>query len=261
MNRLGRLAAGIIVAIGIIWSFSFMNKSPRSIPRQSPTRSTYAYDSPVSTNPADVATATGILKKTSPVVPVSTATTTGTPPAAVKSPLLLLFRQEPNAILRREALQKWGEGKQAGVMDVATAAVTDSDPTVILQALNILARLGDKNSVPLLLLVLQENHGRPDGYGMPIREAAIRALGQLGEGSTVTVLVRELNRHEDLSYDNNIVEALGQIGDASALEPLNRQIARLENFKPVESIALEPLKQALAITVAARDRITKTKEK
>ena len=179
------------------------------------------------------------------------------PPTAALSPLVVQYRREPNAILRREAMRKGDEEKQPGVLEVARVAVSDADPTVILQALAILETRRDKSSAPLLTRALQENARRPDGYGMPIREAAIRALGQCGDASVVPVLVKELDRHDDLSYDNAIVQALGQIGDASALEALNAQIQRLEKFKPVESIAREPLKQALAITTAARDRIMK----
>jgi N-acetylglutamate synthase/N-acetylornithine aminotransferase len=95
---------------------------------------------------------------------------------------------------------------------------------------------------------------------MPIREMAIRALGACGGGDNVPQLVAELERHEDLSYDNVVVESLGLIGHVSALDALNRQIRRLEQFKPRERMVQEVVQRALEITIAARDRIIKRGE-
>ena len=95
---------------------------------------------------------------------------------------------------------------------------------------------------------------------MPIRELPTRALGACGGGDNVPQLVAELERHEDLSYDNVVVESLGLIGHVSALDALNRQIRRLEQFKPRERMVQEVVQRALEITIAARDRIIKRGE-
>lgn len=182
------------------------------------------------------------------------------PVPAAPSALVAEYRGEPNAILRREAMVKWNQENQPGVGEVVQIAVADADPSVILQALEILGRRGDKASAPLLARVIRENGIRADGYGMPIREMAIRALGICGGGANVPQLVAELDRHEDLSYDNVVVEAMGLIGDVSALDALNRQIRRLEQFKPGERMVQEVVQRALEITIAARDRITKRGE-
>ena len=198
------------------------------------------------------------------VVDAAVSATSGSATAVTgavgRLPLIAQYKGEPNAILRREAMLKWSQEEQPAIGEVVQVAVTDGDPSVILQALEILARRGDKASAPLLASVIRDNAIRPDGYGMPIREMAIRALGACGGGDNVPQLVAELERHEDLSYDNVVVESLGLIGHVSALDALNRQIRRLEQFKPGERMVQEVVQRALEITIAARDRIIKRGE-
>ena len=190
--------------------------------------------------------------------PHAVAAATGMPQqAGADATLLALYRGEPNAILRREALRRWDAERQPGLSEVARVAAADADPTVIVQALEILERLADRDAAPLLLRILEENRDRPDGYGMPIRAAAIRALGACGDIGSIPALVKELERHEDLSHDNAVVQALARIGHASALTALDGQLGYLAKFNPTESIVQESLREARELTPEARDRISK----
>lgn len=179
----------------------------------------------------------------------------GPPVKGETGSLMELYRGQPNAILRREALKKWAVEDRPGAPEAAEFAVRDADPTVILQALEILGSRGQRSSMSVLACVLQDNVRRPDGYGPAICEAAVLALGQCGDSSVASVLIKELERHDDLSYDTAVVKSLGMIGDHSALDALDRHIHRMETLKPTEAIALEPWRQAMAAAIEARNRI------
>ena len=165
------------------------------------------------------------------------------------------YRREPNPILRRERLRTWADEKRPNLYDVALLAVRDDDPTLVLQGVSILAALKEKRLAPLLLRLLEENRRRPDGYGPPIREAVVLALGACGDPAVVPLLVRDLDAHDDFSYDQTIVKALGDIGAKSALPAIDRQIAWLEAHKPTEAIALGPWRDAMNTAREARRQI------
>jgi HEAT repeat protein len=185
------------------------------------------------------------------------ATVLGPAATAEGAALIEQYRRQSNAILRREALKTWHREGRSAALEVATAAVLDPDPTVVLQALQILESAGRRDSTPVLAQVLEQNLRRPDGYGLVIRQEAIRALGRCGDHSVTPLLTRELEKHSDLGYDTTLVAALGQVGDRSALATLEQHLRRLEERRPSEAIALEPWKQAVQTAQLAIQTIKK----
>ena len=196
------------------------------------------------------ATACAWAQEAPPASAAASAPAKGTPLA-----LTARLRAEPNAVLRRELLAGARGAATADVEAAAAAATEDADPTVVIEALDVI-RLGRfRNQADRLVQTLSRNRRRPDGYGPAIRESAMRALGACGGASAVPALVAELERHEDLGYDTVAVTSLGEIGDRSALAAVDAFIARLETLKPKEAIALEPWQRAMAAALEARQRV------
>jgi len=180
---------------------------------------------------------------------------TGSPHRSSSLPLATQFRQEKNSILRLNKLKKWTKEERLGLDRAAILALDDSDPIVVMEGLSILSQFRSPYSTGLLLKALDENHNRPDGYGLAICKVAIQSLGKSKDASAVPALLKELNEHMDLAYDRIIVEALGNIGDLSALQAVTQFIAYLETVKPEEPIALNPWKDTMTTALTARKKL------
>jgi HEAT repeat protein len=169
------------------------------------------------------------------------------------------LRAERNDVLRRELLARWNRENRPGTEAAAEWALSDPDPTVILQAIEILKNRKTRSAAPAMMRVIEQNRRRPDGYGTAIREAAATALGACGNAAAVPLLLKELEGHDDLSYDVAVVKALGDIGEIAALPAVESQLRRLETLKPTEALALGPWRQAMETAQAARQKLSGTR--
>ncbi|MFC1479572.1 HEAT repeat domain-containing protein, partial [Planctomycetota bacterium] len=115
------------------------------------------------------------------------------------------------------------------------SALEDKHPDVVIQAALSLKICSSKKSETQLLKILKANQKREDGYDMAIRSAVIQALATCSDnktGKAVKALIPELEKHEDLSYDNTITAVLMKIGDPSALPALQKHLEKLLARKP-----------------------------
>ena len=166
------------------------------------------------------------------------------------------FVSENNSILRMEKLRRWNTEKKGGIDKVATVALEDSDPMIVMEAIGVLGELKSDASTTELLKVLDEGRERPDGYGQAICLAAITALGTAQNASPATpLLVASLTEHIDLSYDKAIVESLGNIGDYEAIVPIESYIAYLKTIKPNKPFFLHPWQEAMDIATEALNKL------
>lgn len=212
-------------------------------------------DASIQSSPASAAGPASGLGVTRP-----TTTTAGTggapdPTAAADPPATGDLFNEPNAIIRRERLTALEAARDPRLAGLARQALRDRDPTVIIQAAQHLGRLAERGSVEDLLKALGASRGRVDGYGPPIQQAVIAALGACQDPSALPALIAILERHEDLSMDNTAVEALGRIGDPTATAALDRHILRLEGLRPREALAEKVWMEALRLARECRARL------
>ncbi len=73
------------------------------------------------------------------------------------------------------------------------------------------------------------------------RQAAARALGELGDARAVDTLAQCLKTHKTSSYDDHTrrfaIEALGKIGDPRAIEPLQEALQDRDQSIRGEAVA------------------------
>jgi len=188
--------------------------------------------------------------------PAATRSTSAAPAGNV-SPIVV-FEQEPNAILRRKYLAALAESGQPDAGRVAELALNDPDPTVAMQAALLLGETQSARHTAALLGALQGQLQRPDGYGLAVCEAIVEALAKIGNPAAVPLLVAHLDRHLDLSYDRAIVRALGSIGHTSGRQPVLAFRTRLERNKPEASLALGPWHNAMSEAQEALEKIARS---
>jgi HEAT repeat protein len=115
-----------------------------------------------------------------------------------------------------DALSAHGRGswdKESGYQRVYEAAA------------KALAKIGGKESVPGLLMVLEECSDKvPFSYSL--KDVIQSALGKAGDVRAVPGLLAELERTESTTAGRGAVIALGEIGDASAIPALVRYVKR-----------------------------------
>lgn len=175
------------------------------------------------------------------------------------------IRSLPNAILRRDGLvQAAQQRSEVETLLLADAFLSDPDPTVIIQAIQIVPSAppiakpmsdGKKlkpavtqRASPILSPLLKAwdaNRLRPDGYGPSIIQEIIKAIGRQGDRVAVDPLLVQFAKHEDLSLDTDIVTSLGQIADPQARDSILAWRAKLLANKPTVAIALGPWQAAV----------------
>lgn len=172
-----------------------------------------------------------------------------------------VLARDSNAIIRGEAARGLGrlllveqlpaESRKAAISILTTQLTTEPDPTVVVEVAQSLASGGQPGPVDALLQTLAANRIRPDGYGIPIRIAAIQALGACGDRRATPALVEELGLAEDMSFDNEVVVAMDTIGDPAALAALRSHRDELLRNKPSEPIARQPWQEAVFLAEQA----------
>ncbi len=96
------------------------------------------------------------------------------------------------------------------------AGGSDIDPNAREAAVRALGDLGDERAVEPLIAVLGTSREIPLVW---VREAVVRSLGQIGDARAVEPLIAEL-MDSDPGVRETAVVSLGEIGDARAVDPL-----------------------------------------
>jgi HEAT repeat protein len=146
-------------------------------------------------------------------------------PGAV-APLVPLLQDKVKAVREETstALAAIGEAALSSLL----AALTHAEWLVRLHAVEALGKTRSPEAVNPLLSVLFNDHDRA------VREDAIRALGQIGDGRAVEFLVTVM---KEPGLRPLAVEALGQIGDRRAVPVLINVLEGVD--RPVVSGAIE----------------------
>jgi protein-tyrosine-phosphatase len=95
-------------------------------------------------------------------------------------------------------------------------AGSDLDPDVREAAVRALGDLGDDRAVDPLIAALGQSQEIPLVW---VREAIVRSLGKIGDARAVEPLIAELT-DSDSGVRETAIASLGQIGDVRAVEPL-----------------------------------------
>ncbi len=123
---------------------------------------------------------------------------------------LLLAIKDGYASIRKEAFIAIGElGYGASILDNLITALTDEDPDVRLNVINILGKIREPAARESLLLMLNDDN-------LWIRVAAIRALGEIGGQDVVEKIRDMLGRGSGIEIIASL-ESLGQIGDKGSV--------------------------------------------
>jgi HEAT repeat protein len=107
----------------------------------------------------------------------------------------------------------------------------DKSPKVREAAIEALGGIGDAEAVPTLVAALSDDRSN-------VRQAAARALTRVPTFDSVAVLLPSLD-HRDPATRRSVVEALGETGDARAAEALSRIVTDRE--RPVRDAAVKAL--------------------
>jgi HEAT repeat protein len=110
-------------------------------------------------------------------------------------------------------------------------AASDRSPRLREAAIEALGGIGDPEAVPTLVAALGDERSN-------VRQAAARALARARTPDCVTALLASLH-HRDPSTRRSVLEALGEAGDPRAAEALSRVLAERE--RPVRDAAVRAL--------------------
>lgn len=126
--------------------------------------------------------------------------------------LLATLLNDPDAGVRRQAIQGLRRGAGHRLVPVLCAALQHADDWVRMQAAEALCPMRDPRAVPALCTAAVD--GDPG-----VRRAAVIALGELGDPRAIEVLVRA-KKSGDRRLRLAAAEALGKIPHPAAVQPL-----------------------------------------
>ena len=110
-------------------------------------------------------------------------------------------------------------------------SASDGSPRLREAAIEALGGIGDPEAVPTLVAALGDERSN-------VRQAAARALARARTPDAVTALIASLH-HRDPSTRRSVIDALGEAGDPRAAEALSRVLSGHE--RPVRDAAVKAL--------------------
>jgi HEAT repeat protein len=140
---------------------------------------------------------------------------------------LAALLDDPDAAVARGAALALLRAKDARALAVSERLLGDGETRVRVETVEVLAELGDKASLPMLLARLRAATDAKE------RQALLAALGQLGDGDTGTeILPLALDPAQDDGTRIAALAALGSLGDARVAGPLIAAYENLEQSTP-----------------------------
>jgi cyclophilin family peptidyl-prolyl cis-trans isomerase/HEAT repeat protein len=123
-------------------------------------------------------------------------------------------------------------------LDSLLSFTSDFDPSHRYMVANALASFQSKDGLDSLYKLMYDPV-------MKVRTAAAYAIGQIGEGSSVTELLKAFKTKDTLDVDNiynaTIIESIGKIGDASLLPAL----ATVSTYRTTDTLLLTGQSRAI----------------
>jgi len=110
-------------------------------------------------------------------------------------------------------------------------SAVDRNPRLREAAIEALGGIGDPEAIPTLVAALGDDRSN-------VRQAAARALARARTPDSVTALIASL-QHRDPLTRRSVIEALGEAGDARAVDALSRVLCERE--RPVRDAAVRAL--------------------
>lgn len=140
-----------------------------------------------------------------------------------------------NPYIKSDAIEYLERDKSAASVIKLRNLLFDPSPSVIIETTTALGRLSDASAVEDLMKTFEQNRVRIDGYGEPIRESIIDALGKIGSEEAVPLLGEEFTAQGSILYRDHIVDALANIGGKEATYYLEQYLQfLLDNPPPSE---------------------------
>lgn len=155
-------------------------------------------------------------------------------------PLIALLK-DPNPLTMGQAAQSLARLDAQRAIPALREAYKQADPNSKLTLIEVLGRLHDTGSVPILLDIVRNEKKHP------VLTVAIDALGRIGSPAAVPELLRRLTQQpltqrDELPGDVRaaIASALGEIGDPQAIVPL-QELIHLEKNERTFNYMLDAL--------------------
>ena len=143
--------------------------------------------------------------------------------------LLKVFNSEEHAILRRHSLEALGFSSRQEMETLIRSAFSRADPAWISSALTAMGRSSDLHwSEPVVSMLLNED--------ARIRQAAVRAAGELSLEPARSVLLHMLEEEDDDDVTSAAIWSLSQIGGEDVREYLEALVDQTDDEDLIEYI-------------------------
>lgn len=141
-------------------------------------------------------------------------------------PALIVFLNDDNAYIRRNAAEALGKIKDSGCVYELSRTLLDQDAGIRERSAWALGEIKDSRAVEGLIASLKTEKEEC------AKSAMVIALGKIKEVRAIVTLFDELNSQFGNLYRNKVVMALAEINDAQAINPLTIYAAELKSRRP-----------------------------